>query len=254
MEAVRGRRRGRDWTTVSHGLHVPAGAGAADELAAWQLLLPSHGCFTHLTGAAIREWWLPEVPDGLPVLVALRPHDVRPDRAGIRSLRTRGTQGLESIDGLRVAPPGEVLLACARDISLLDLTVLVDGALYAGDRDDRGVVGCRWATPPGRTGVSSSDRLGGSEVGVSVGDGAADLPSGVRDRCRASARGVQRARCRRGSGGPLAGGDDDVPRVRRWRPPRAPPPGQRPSPRTPTGGRVLVSARLHLRGPGQRAA
>ena len=133
MEAVRGRWRGKDWTTVSHGLHVPAGAGVADELAAWQLLLPSHGCFTHLPGADIRGWWLPEVPDELPVFVALRPDDVRPDRGGIRSLRTRGTQALKLIDGLRVAPPGEILLAGARDLSLLDLVVLVDGALYSGD-------------------------------------------------------------------------------------------------------------------------
>ncbi len=133
MEAVRGRRRGGRWTRISHGLHVPAGAGDAKALAAWQLLLPDHGCFTHLTGAALRRWWLPDIPDVLPVFVALRPHDVRPDRAGIRSVRTRGTLAPDVIAGLRVAPAAEILLACARDLCLLDLVVLVDGALHVGD-------------------------------------------------------------------------------------------------------------------------
>lgn len=35
-------------------------------------------------------------------------------------------------EGLRVATPGETLLACARDLSPLDLVVLVDGAVAAG--------------------------------------------------------------------------------------------------------------------------
>ena len=103
MEAVRGRRRGSDWTSIAHGLHIPAGAGEAALLA------------------------------GLPVFVALRPGDVRLDRDGIRSLRTCGTQEYDEIHGLRVAHPAEILLAAARDLGLLDLVVLVDAALHAGD-------------------------------------------------------------------------------------------------------------------------
>ena len=118
-------------------------------------------------------------------------------------------------------------------------------------RGQGGAVGRRRAPAPRCPGAPPRDRLGGSEVGVSVGDGAADLPSGLRDRGRAAARGVQRARRPGGPGRPLAGGDDDVPRVRRRRAPRAPPPGQGPSPRAPAGRRVLVAARVHLRGSGQ---
>lgn len=118
---------------MSHGLHVPADAEVTAELAAWQLLLPAHGCFTHLTGAALRGWWLPQVPDGLPVFVALRPRDPRPIREGIRSIRTNGTQQHQIIDGLRVAPPAEIVLACARDLDLLDLVVVIDAALHAAD-------------------------------------------------------------------------------------------------------------------------
>ena len=132
-DVVRGRRRGPAWTPVAHGLHVRADAEPAAQLRAWQLLLPAHGCFTHLTGAAIRGWWLPPLPDGLPVFVALRPDDVRPDRDGVRSLRSTGTRKPDVIDGLRVAPPAEILLACARDLGLLDLVVLIDAALHAGD-------------------------------------------------------------------------------------------------------------------------
>jgi len=132
-EAVRGRRRGPGWRSVAHGLHVPADAEPAAQLRAWQLLLPAHGCFTHLTGAEIRGWWLPPVPDGLPVFVALKPGDVRPDRDGIRSLRTEGTGKHDTVDGMRVARPTEILLACARDLGLLDLVVLIDAALHAGD-------------------------------------------------------------------------------------------------------------------------
>lgn len=130
---VRGRRRGADWAQVGHGLHAPADAGPRARLAAWQLLLPGHGCFTHLTGAGLRGWWLPQVPEGLPTFVALRPDDPRPQRKGIRSLRTRGTQLHDEIDHLRVASSPEIVLACARDLSLLDLVVVIDAALHAED-------------------------------------------------------------------------------------------------------------------------
>lgn len=130
---VKGRRRGAGWTSVSHGLHVPAGAGSTEHLRAWQLLLPPHGCFTHVTGAAICGWWLPPLLDGMPVVVALKPRDVRPTRDGIRSLRIEAAAKHEVVDGLRVSGPAERLLACARDLGLIDLVVLIDGALAAGD-------------------------------------------------------------------------------------------------------------------------
>jgi hypothetical protein len=132
-DPVRGRRRGAAWSSVAYGLHVPAGAGETAALQAWQLLLPRHGCFTHLTGASLRGWWLPPLPEGLPVFVALRPNDVRPDREGIRSIRTFGTDRYDLIDGVRVAGATEILLACARDVGLLDLVVLIDAALHSSD-------------------------------------------------------------------------------------------------------------------------
>lgn len=132
-DPVRGRRRGKAWTSVAHGLHIPSGSDDLSALRAWQLLLPTHGCFTHLTGAEIRRWWLPPLPEGLPVFAALRRGDVRPARGDIRSLRTVGSAEPDVIRGVRVAPSSEILLGCARDLSTLDLVVLVDAALYAGD-------------------------------------------------------------------------------------------------------------------------
>ena len=123
------------WRQVTHGVHVPADAEAGAELVAWQLLLPAHGCFTHLTAAAVRSWWLPPLPVGLPVFVSLGQRDPRPMRAGVRSLRLARPCEVVLVAGVRVAPPIEVLLACAQDLGLIDLVVLLDAAAYAGDID-----------------------------------------------------------------------------------------------------------------------
>lgn len=118
---------------VSLTVARPLGGDELSDLRAWQLLLPEHGCFTHLAGAAIRGWWLPSLPEGLPVFAALRRGDARPTRSGIRSLRTVESAGPDVIRRLRVASPPEILLSCARDLSTLDLVVLVDAALYAAN-------------------------------------------------------------------------------------------------------------------------
>lgn len=105
------------------------------DLAGWQLLLPAHGCFTHLTGAAIRGWWLPPLPAELPVFVSLGQRDPRPLRDGIRAVRLARPCGPELVGGVRVAPAVEILLACAQDLGLVDLVLLLDAAAYAGEVD-----------------------------------------------------------------------------------------------------------------------
>ncbi|WP_228942119.1 hypothetical protein [Nocardioides sp. Leaf374] len=126
--AVRGRRRGVGWRQVAHGVHVPVSAGDDEELAAWLLLVPPSGGLTHLTGAAARGWSLPPLPAGLPVLVCMGRGGVRPARPGLRTIRLARPR-VEAVRGLRVAPALDVLLACACDLALLDLVVLVDAAL-----------------------------------------------------------------------------------------------------------------------------
>ena len=129
---MRGRRPGRGWVPVSHGLYA-ADNDKQSALRAWQLLLPSDGCFTHVTGAEVRGWWLPPLPEGLPVFVAMSRNGARPLREGIRTIRLSSTPSPDTIDGLRVACPVEILLACARDFAFLDLVVLVDSVFYASD-------------------------------------------------------------------------------------------------------------------------
>jgi hypothetical protein len=130
---VKGRRRGPGWVAVSYGLHRPARADDRHtRLATWQLALPPSGRFTHLTAAELRGWWLPPLPDGLPVFTAQSHAESRPQRAGLLVFRHADLVASGTVDGLRVDPPEEVLLSCARHLALLDLVVLVDAALHLG--------------------------------------------------------------------------------------------------------------------------
>lgn len=124
-----GRSPGRPWVRVTHGLHRTA---ACADLDAWQRLLPATAAFSHLTAAALHGWWLPELPTGHPVLVDQPLAASRSRRTGLRVTRTVHPVPVQRLDGLRVATPAHTLLACARDLGLLDLVVLVDCALRAG--------------------------------------------------------------------------------------------------------------------------
>ena len=127
---VVGRRPGRGWESVTRGIHVPVGCPA---LYGWQLLLPADGCFTHLTAARVRGWWLPPLPEDLPVFVSMGSSDARPVRAGVHSMRLTRPAQFELIKGLRTASAPEILLACARHLGVMDLCVLIEGAVMRGD-------------------------------------------------------------------------------------------------------------------------
>ena len=128
---VKGRRRGVQWHRVGHGLHRPAADDSLmTTLATWQLALPASGRFTHLTGAASHGWWLPPLPPGLPVFASMLDNESRPQRNGLRASRHATVPEPWVLEGVRVDPPAEVLLSCARHLSLLDLVVLMDAALY----------------------------------------------------------------------------------------------------------------------------
>ena len=131
---VRGRLRLAAYTRVAHGLHRPTTVDdeTLSTLAAWQLLMPGHGCFTGLTSALVRGWWLPPLPDGLPVFMAMARDDPRPMRDGVRTSRHPTPVPYDDLDGLRCASVPETLLACARVLGTLDLVVLVDCVLHLG--------------------------------------------------------------------------------------------------------------------------
>lgn len=136
FEVLLGRPRGRTWHHVGYGVYrrgAPAvGGGRLADLHAWQQVLAPEGFFTHLTAAEALGLWLPPLPEGMPVCVSLPQGTDRPRRAGMRVTRLSRTVPPILLDGLRVAPPAEVILACARDLGLLDLVVLIDSALRAG--------------------------------------------------------------------------------------------------------------------------
>lgn len=150
-EVVVGHRRGVEWRRVGYGLHrrdaggrdpsdrqdqgPEHGAGRArplGDLRAWQLLLPEEACFTHLTAAAAWGLWLPPVPAGMPVHVSLPKDADRPRRPELRPSRLSRVVIPQLVDGVRLAPVPETLLACARDLRLLDLVVLTDSAVRLG--------------------------------------------------------------------------------------------------------------------------
>ncbi|MFJ9389669.1 hypothetical protein ACIRON_12665 [Nocardioides sp. NPDC101246] len=140
------RRRGATWERVGNGVYVPSGLDGDErwraELAAWAEVLPPSATFTGLTAARLYGLWLPPLPDDVPTFVALHETSVRIRRPQLRITRHPRPPGAVELDGLRVAPVAEALLACARDLGLLDLVVLIDSALHLeiGTRADLEVV------------------------------------------------------------------------------------------------------------------
>jgi len=126
-----GRPRATCWRRVSRGLYV-RGDQSGDDLHAWQEVLPAGGAFTGLTAAGLRGWWLPPAPADVPVFAAVPRAGGRPRRQGLHVTRHPQAPPAEELCGLRVARPTEVLLACAADLGLLDLVVLLDAALRSG--------------------------------------------------------------------------------------------------------------------------
>jgi len=118
---------------VTHGLYVPSAVdGAYNDARAWQEVLPRDGVFSHLTAARLHGWWLPPLPDETPLWCALPQSGPRLRRKGLRVARHPKPSPSVELVGLRVATPAETLLACAADLHLLDLVVLLDAALHRG--------------------------------------------------------------------------------------------------------------------------
>lgn len=140
----RGHLRTVGWTKVSHGLFRPRTdddvgdprigvQGWRADLPAWQLVLPTSGAFTHLTGCEVYGWWMPPVPADLPIFACMNLNESRPRRSGLVVSRHVTERRPVVRSGLPVDRAVEVLLRCARDLGVLDMVVLVDSALRNGD-------------------------------------------------------------------------------------------------------------------------
>ncbi|WP_166138405.1 hypothetical protein [Nocardioides ochotonae] len=144
-EVVRGQVRLTSFRRVSHGLYLRKAERLGDheeflrELRAWTRVLPPGAAFTHLTGARLRGWRLPAVPPQVPVFAAVHGTERRPRRPGLICSRlvepAAGTCTIELRHGLPVDAPEEILLRAARDLGVLDLVIMIDSALAAGDLD-----------------------------------------------------------------------------------------------------------------------
>ena len=152
-----GRAPGRGWVRVTHGLHR---TNRTTDLRAWQQLLPVGAAFSHLTAAALHGWWSLDV-GAVPVLVDQPDGRPRLRRSGIRVTRVTGQVAVQHLGGLPVTTPAHTLLACARDVALLDLVVLLDCALRAGtsrDEVERVAAGRRRGAPLLRRALGLADQ------------------------------------------------------------------------------------------------
>jgi len=140
-DVLRGHIRDPAYARVSHGLfekRVPSGAPEPAELrrlATWLAVLPPDARFTHVTGAALRGWQLPQLPEFVPVFAATNDED-RPRRLGLQVSRLTHETAPELRFGLPVESGPEILMRAARDLSFLDLVALVDSARHHHDVDD----------------------------------------------------------------------------------------------------------------------
>jgi hypothetical protein len=139
---------------VSHGLYLPHDESADGrsetlrELSAWRLVLPEDAVFTHVTAAWLFGWWLPQLPEHVPVFASTA-MTARPRRAGLICTRLASVGADLTRVGQPVDLPAEVLLRCARDLGMIDLVVLVESALRSGDIDEAQLAAITGSTRPG---------------------------------------------------------------------------------------------------------
>lgn len=139
--AVRGEVGLAGHRRVSHGLFLPLAPGLTEDeeflrdLVAWRLVLPGDAVFTHVTAARVLGWQLPALPSQVPVFAAVRGDLSRPQRPGLIYSRLVREPRVAMVRGVPVDAPEELMLRAARDLGLLDLTIMVDSARRRGDLD-----------------------------------------------------------------------------------------------------------------------
>jgi hypothetical protein len=121
---------------VTQGVH--ARKGTTDDLAARcraiERILPRNAVFSHYTGARLRRWALPWLPNWLPDFASGPGGGTYVYRRGLYVARTdEATTGYDERDGVRMASACGILAQLAQDLSLLDLVATIDSALHLGD-------------------------------------------------------------------------------------------------------------------------
>ena len=142
---TRYEREGPRWEQVSHGLHAPSGVRASllQHAQAVARVLTSDTGFGHLTGAGLRGWPLPWLPEVLP-LFATTAGDLHVQRDGVYVRRARRCP-VTYESGVAVLAVPDLLAELARDLALVDLVPVVDAALRTSGLTPGRVLG---AIPP----------------------------------------------------------------------------------------------------------
>lgn len=137
---IRGEVRGAGVRRLSHGLGLIERDDLTDdeeflrELRALRLVLPTDAVYTHVTGARLRGWQLPALPEHTPYFAATR-SDKRPRRPGLLCSRLTHEAPRDTVAGIPVDAAEEILLRCARDLGVLDLVIMIDSAQGLGHLD-----------------------------------------------------------------------------------------------------------------------
>ncbi|SFI66574.1 hypothetical protein [Nocardioides psychrotolerans] len=141
-DAQRGEVRTAGHRRVSFGLYRSATQGdewseLVKDLQAFRLVLPEGAAFTHVTGARLRGWDLPQLPRQVPVFASVPGDVARPRRCGLIVSRLVSDAPDELRHGLPVAAAEEILLRASRDLGTLDVAIMLTSALRVGDIDQQ---------------------------------------------------------------------------------------------------------------------
>lgn len=140
---------------VSHGLGVRKRDDLTSDqefhrdLRAFLLVLPPGAVFTHLTGAQLLGWQLPNLPEQVPIFAAVAGSGPRPRRPGLICSRRVCKPEPVYLDGLPVDRAEDILLRAARELGLLDLMILLESALHLGHVDHDRMVEVLQSRRPG---------------------------------------------------------------------------------------------------------
>lgn len=115
-----------------------------------QDVLAPNAVFTHWTGAALMEWWLPDI-GYVPVIASTSRDSPHHDRRGVYIRRCDVPAKFRRVvDGIKIASPEWLIVELAETLSLLDLVAVIDSALHFGHTAVKALCD---AVRPGRRGV-----------------------------------------------------------------------------------------------------
>lgn len=113
-------------------------------------VMPAGTVATHLTAARLRGWWLPQTREG-PVIVCTDGDAPHHDRRGVYVRRCAiSTRHRTTLRGIAVASAEWTIIELAETLSFIDLVIVIDSAIAAGDVTPESL---RASLVPGRRGV-----------------------------------------------------------------------------------------------------